>query len=149
MREDGLLHTAGITEGKVSTEKENYQTAKEFGKLSCHDGSVVHLTCFTYYIFVKTKSYFQRPLDSFHLPFHNETCPVESWNATFLLFLLQNIVYIGRNTGGQVFSIGLKASAGTAESWQDFQEYIAVLLGLSESYLGYSKQPSHGRTDQT
>jgi len=113
--------------------------------MSFHDG---HLTCFTYYIFVKMKSYFQRPLDSFHLPFHNETCPVESCIATFLLVSLQKVVYIGRNTEGEVFSVVLKAFAGTEESLQDFQEHIALLLGLSESYLGYPKQPSHGRTDQ-
>lgn len=62
------------------------------------------------------KSYFQRPLDCFHLPFYNETHPVESWNGTFLLFSLQDVVYIVKNTGFEVFSVGLKASAGTEES---------------------------------
>lgn len=78
MRRDGLLHTADITEGKVSAEEENYQTAKEVGKIPCHDGSVMHLTSVTYYIFVKMKNHFWRPLNSFHLPFHNETHPLEN-----------------------------------------------------------------------
>ena len=58
MREDGLLHIADITEGKVSAEEENDQTAEEAGKISCHDGSVVHLTCFTLLCICKKEKLF-------------------------------------------------------------------------------------------